>query len=173
MHVHPVLVAGAGPAGLTAALELSRVGVPVAVHEAEHAVGGIARTETYRGYRFDIGGHRFYTKVAEVERLWLDLLGRELIRVPRLSRIFYRGRYYAYPLQLPNVVRNLGLVESARMTSSYLRARLQPAAPEAPARPVPCHDEARSEPHGQRHEPGTHEHRCLEEHAKVLAPWPR
>ena len=130
MHVNPVLIAGAGPAGLTAALELSRAGVPVAVHEAESAVGGIARTETYRGYRFDIGGHRFYTKVAEVERLWHELLGHELIRVPRLSRIYYRGRYYAYPLQLPNVVRNLGLVESARMTSSYLRARLQPADPE-------------------------------------------
>ncbi len=108
MHVNPVLIAGAGPAGLTAALELSRAGVPVVVHEAEYAVGGIARTETYRGYRFDIGGHRFYTKVAEVERLWHELLGNELIRVPRLSRIFYQGRYYAYPLQLPNVVRNLG-----------------------------------------------------------------
>ena len=130
MHVNPVLIAGAGPAGLTAALELSRAGVPVVVHEAESAVGGIARTETYRGYRFDIGGHRFYTKVAEVERLWHELLGHEMIRVPRLSRIFYQGRYYAYPLQLPNVVRNLGLVESARMTSSYLRARLQPADPE-------------------------------------------
>ena len=104
--------------------------MPVAVHEAEYAVGGIARTETYRGYRFDIGGHRFYTKVAEVERLWHELLGHEMIRVPRLSRIFYQGRYYAYPLQLPNVVRNLGLMESARMTSSYLRARLQPADPE-------------------------------------------
>ncbi len=130
MHVHPVLIVGAGPAGLTSALELSRAGVPVVVHEAESAVGGIARTETYRGYRFDIGGHRFYTKVAEVERLWHELLGNEMIRVPRLSRIFYQGRYYAYPLQLPNVVRNLGLVESARMTSSYLRARLQPAEPE-------------------------------------------
>ncbi|HEX5633121.1 MAG TPA: FAD-dependent oxidoreductase, partial [Gemmatimonadales bacterium] len=130
MHVHPVLVAGGGPAGLTAGLELVRAGVPVAVHEASDAVGGIARTETYRGYRFDIGGHRFYTKVPEVERVWHDLLGGELLRVQRLSRIFYEGRYYAYPLQLPNVVRNLGVVESARMTASYLRARLQPASPE-------------------------------------------
>ena len=62
MRVNPVLVAGAGPAGLTAALELSRAGVPVVVHEADSLVGGIARTETYRGYRFDIGGHRFYTR---------------------------------------------------------------------------------------------------------------
>jgi protoporphyrinogen oxidase len=126
----PVLIAGAGPAGLTAAFELTRAGVAVDVHEAEHAVGGIARTETYRGYRFDIGGHRFYTKVPEIEQLWQDWLGSELLLVSRLSRIFYEGRYYAYPLQLPNVVRNLGLFESARMTSSYLRARLQPADPE-------------------------------------------
>ena len=130
MRAPAVLVAGAGPAGLTAAYELTRSGVRVDVHEAEHGVGGIARTETYRGYRFDIGGHRFYTKVAEIEQLWQDWLGPELLQVPRLSRIFYEGRFYAYPLQLPNVVRNLGLFESARMTSSYLRARLQPAAPE-------------------------------------------
>ncbi len=126
----PVLVAGAGPAGLTAAYELTQSGLAVDVHEADHTVGGIARTETYHGYRFDIGGHRFYTKVDEIERLWREWLGPELLEVPRLSRIFYEGQFYAYPLQLPNVVRNLGIMESARMTSSYLRARLQPSVPE-------------------------------------------
>jgi protoporphyrinogen oxidase len=126
----PALIAGAGPAGLTAAHELAHAGRTVEVHEADHAVGGIARTETHHGYRFDIGGHRFYTKVDEIEQLWRHWLGPELLDVPRLSRIFYEGQFYAYPLQLPNVVRNLGLVESARMTSSYLRARLQPSVPE-------------------------------------------
>ena len=130
MRVNPVLIAGAGPAGLTAALELSRHGVPVAVHEAGETVGGIARTETYKGYRFDIGGHRFFTKVPEVEAIWHELAGGDLQKVPRLSRIFYDGRYYAYPLQLGNVVGNLGLRESVRMTASYVRAQLQPRAPE-------------------------------------------
>jgi protoporphyrinogen oxidase len=130
MRVNPVLIAGAGPAGLTAALELSRRGVPVAVHESGDDVGGIARTETYKGYRFDIGGHRFFTKVPEVEAIWHELAGADLLKVPRLSRIFYDGRYYAYPLQLGNVVGNLGVLESARMTASYVRAQIQPRAPE-------------------------------------------
>ena len=130
MGTPPVLIAGAGPAGLTAAYELTQAGLTVDVHEADHTVGGIARTETHHGYRFDIGGHRFYTKVDEIERLWREWLGPELLEVPRLSRIFYEGQFYAYPLQLPNVVRNLGIMESARMTSSYLRARLQPSMPE-------------------------------------------
>ena len=82
MHVNPVLIAGAGPAGLTAALELARAGVPVVVHEAESAVVGIARTETYRGYRFDIGGHRFYTKVAEEDERLLDLRGCQCVPQP-------------------------------------------------------------------------------------------
>ena len=64
-------------------------------------VGGIARTEEYRGYRFDIGGHRYYTKLPEVQALWLEMLGDDLIKVPRLSRIVYRGRYYNYPIELP------------------------------------------------------------------------
>jgi protoporphyrinogen oxidase len=130
MRVNPVVIAGAGPAGLTAALELSRRGVPAAVHEAGDHVGGIARTETYKGYRFDIGGHRFFTKVREVEAIWHELAGADLLKVPRLSRIFYDGRYYAYPLQLGNVVGNLGLGESVRMTASYVKSQLRPREPE-------------------------------------------
>ena len=130
MRVAPVAIAGAGPAGLAAALTLVRKGTPVAVYEAGARVGGIARTEEHRGYRFDIGGHRFLTKVPEVHALWSEVLGADFIRVPRLSRIYYGGRFFDYPLSLPNVLGNLGPVESARIAMSYLRARLWPVVPE-------------------------------------------
>ena len=87
-----VVVIGAGPAGLTAAYELARRKVAVTVLEKDQQVGGIARTVTYRGFRFDIGGHRFFTKVAVVARLWRHLLGADFLTRPRLSRIVYRHR---------------------------------------------------------------------------------
>ncbi len=122
----PLLIIGAGPAGLAAAHEAGRQGIRPVVLEAGALVGGIARTESHRGYRFDIGGHRFYTKVEEIRRLWADMMGPEFIKVSRLSRIYYRGRFYAYPLQLADTLRNLGLLESARIGLSYLRAKLTP-----------------------------------------------
>jgi protoporphyrinogen oxidase len=126
----PVAVLGAGPAGLTAAYALTKAGVPVTVIEAGPQVGGIARTETYKGFRFDIGGHRFLTKLPEVQALWEEWLGPELLRVRRLSRINYAGRFFDYPLRLPNVLANLGVGESLRIGLSYLRARISPIAPE-------------------------------------------
>src|SRR5262245_13614922 len=126
----PVAVIGAGPAGLTAALTLARAGRPAIVVEAGERVGGIARTEAYKGYRFDIGGHRFFTKVPEVQALWEEWLGSEFQLVSRLSRIFYDGRFYDYPLRLPNVVSNLGALESARIALSYAKARVAPIHPE-------------------------------------------
>jgi protoporphyrinogen oxidase len=126
----PVLVVGAGPAGLAAAYELVKHGVRPLVLEAGAQVGGLARTVTYKGYRFDLGGHRFYTKVAEVQELWQKALGRDLLKRPRLSRIYYNGRFYRYPLALGNVVRNLGLVESGRILGSYMSARFRPHAEE-------------------------------------------
>jgi protoporphyrinogen oxidase len=123
----PVAVLGAGPAGLTAAYRLVQRRVPVVVFEAGETVGGLARTETRDGYRFDLGGHRFFTKSEEVAELWEELLGEELLVRPRLSRIYWRGRFIEYPLRPADVFAKVGPVELARSLGSYLRARLRPA----------------------------------------------
>ncbi len=122
---------GGGPAGLTAAYVLQRQGVRTVVAEKADQVGGISRTETHDGYRFDIGGHRFFTKVGEVEALWHEILGDDFIQTPRLSRIYYRGRFFPYPLQLWPTFRNLGPVESARILASYVWTRFRPPFPQA------------------------------------------
>jgi len=93
-----VVVIGAGPAGLTAAYQLAKEGVRSTVLEADTVVGGISRTAERDGWRFDIGGHRFFTKVAPVEELWHEILGSEFISVPRMSRIHYGGEYFDFPL---------------------------------------------------------------------------
>ncbi len=122
-----VVIIGAGLAGLTAAYELARVGKACTVLEADDVVGGISRTTERDGWRFDIGGHRFFTKVKEVEEFWHEVLpGEELMVRPRLSRIYYQGKYYDYPLKPMNALRNLGLVESLRCGGSYLWARVNP-----------------------------------------------
>ena len=123
----PVVVIGAGPAGLTVAYQLVQQGDPVIVVEADDVVGGISRTVERDGWRFDIGGHRFFTKVQPVEDLWHEILPPEdfLVR-PRMSRIFYDGKYYDYPLRTANALRNLGLWESMLCGLSYLRARIRP-----------------------------------------------
>ena len=123
------LVIGGGPAGLTGALQLheladDRVALVV---EAGDRVGGIARTEEHRGYRFDIGGHRFFTKVPEVEAIWDDLMGDDFIEVPRSSRIYYRGRFFDYPLRIGNALGNLGIRESVRSGLSWVKWRIRPA----------------------------------------------
>jgi len=119
----PVFVAGAGPAGLTAAWLLASRHVPVVVCEQRGQVGGLARTETHRGFRFDIGGHRFLTLLPEIQQLWTDTLGEDFLTVPRLSRIFYRGRFLSYPLTLPNVVKTVGAWEALRIVASWTRAQ--------------------------------------------------
>jgi protoporphyrinogen oxidase len=127
----PVLVAGAGAAGLAAALALARAGRPVVVAEQADGVGGLARTVERDGYRFDLGGHRFFTRVPEVRALWEEMLGAELRVRRRRSRILFRGRTFDYPITAGGALSGLGPVESARVLASYLAARVRPVRPEA------------------------------------------
>jgi len=126
----PVVILGAGPAGLTAAYELSRHGLRSVILEKAPVVGGLARTAEYKGYLFDIGGHRFFTKVALVDRMWREVLGADFVARPRLSRIYYRSKFFHYPLEPLNALAGLGLLESLRCGMSYLGARLRPQRPE-------------------------------------------
>jgi protoporphyrinogen oxidase len=120
-------VIGAGPAGLTAAYLLAKAGLSVRVIEADPVrVGGIARTEHYKGYRFDIGGHRFFSKSREVEDLWTELLPHDMLERPRSSRIYYGGKLFSYPLKAGETLSKLGLVESIACILSYARARMAP-----------------------------------------------
>src|SRR5919199_1351501 len=120
------VVLGGGPAGLTAGYLLSQRGWPVVVLEAEDQVGGLAKTVERDGFRFDLGGHRFFTKSGEVDRLWDEILGDEFLLRPRLSCIYWNRKFLHYPLQGPDVVRQLGPVELTRVSASYLRAALSP-----------------------------------------------
>jgi protoporphyrinogen oxidase len=125
-----VLIMGAGPAGLTAAYELSGKGVPSIVVEADNIVGGIARTANYKGYLFDMGGHRFFTKVTLVERIWKEVLGDDFITRSRASRIFYRKKFFHYPLEPMNALTGLGIVEALRCGLSYAWAQIFKRRPE-------------------------------------------
>jgi protoporphyrinogen oxidase len=114
------VILGGGPAGLSAAYELTRNDCTPVVLEADDVVGGLSRTVSHNGFLFDIGGHRFFTKWEEAEHLWQEILGPKLLRRPRLSRIYYRGRFFSYPLRPANALLGLGPVESFRVIASYL-----------------------------------------------------
>jgi protoporphyrinogen oxidase len=121
-----IIIIGAGPAGLTAAYELSKHGRTGIILEADAVVGGIARTVERDGYRFDIGGHRFFTKVSQIEKLWDEMLGKPMLDRPRMSRIYYGGKFYDYPLKATNALKNMGLINAASCMASYGLARLRP-----------------------------------------------
>jgi protoporphyrinogen oxidase len=121
-----IAIIGAGPAGLAAGHALSKAGLRPLVLERTDKVGGLSRTESYKGFLFDVGGHRFYTRSDDVWQLWQELLGEDFVKVQRLSRIYYNGRFFRYPLQPLDTLRQLGLLESMRVASSYAAARLHP-----------------------------------------------
>lgn len=123
--LNPVIL-GAGPAGLTAAYMLSKHGIRSVILEKSNMVGGHARTEVHDGYRFDIGGHRFFSKIEVVNDIWNEVLGEEFLKVPRLSRIYYNDKYFDYPLKLINVLKGLGPLNSFLILMSYLYAQVRP-----------------------------------------------
>ena len=126
MHVETLII-GAGPAGLTTAYELSKAGRSVAVVERDPTyVGGISRTVNYKGYRFDIGGHRFFSKSAEIEAWWTEIMGDEMLQRPRSSRIYYNGKLFDYPLRAGDALGKLGPIEALRCVLSYGWAQLRP-----------------------------------------------
>jgi protoporphyrinogen oxidase len=126
-----VVVIGAGPAGLTAAYELCKSGVCSVVLEKDNVVGGLSRTVNYKGYHFDIGGHRFFTKVKAVEEMWREVLANgQFIRRSRLSRIYYNKKFFYYPLRASNALLGLGVWNSLLIFLSYLRAQIFPEKPE-------------------------------------------
>ncbi len=125
--VPEVVIVGAGPAGLTAAFQLHKYDVPSTVLEVTDEIGGISRTAKRDGWRFDIGGHRFFTKVKQVDDLWHEILPAEdFLMRPRKSRIFYEGKYFDYPIKASNALINLGPVEAVRCVASYVAARIRP-----------------------------------------------
>src|SRR6204780_179874 len=123
---HPVVVLGAGPAGLSAGYLLAKQGKPVIILESTEFVGGIARTQVRDGYRFDLGGHRFFTKVKEVDDLWHEIMKEEFLKRPRQSRIYWNDKFLEYPLQGMDVIKKLGPVELTRCLFSYAVAALKP-----------------------------------------------
>jgi protoporphyrinogen oxidase len=127
MNHASVAIIGAGPAGLTAAYLLAKQEVNVTVLEADPTyVGGISRTARYKGFHFDIGGHRFFSKSKEVEDFWTEILPNDMLERPRSSRIFYRGKFFSYPLKATEALLKLGIFESVRCVLSYLKARAFP-----------------------------------------------
>src|SRR5438045_2251688 len=124
------VIIGAGPAGLTAAytlLKKARGQMAVTVIESDpQQVGGLARTVNYKGFLFDIGGHRFFSKAQEIEDLWTEILPHDMLVRPRSSRIYYRGKFFAYPLRALEALSKLGIFESMLCGFSYLKAQVMP-----------------------------------------------
>lgn len=121
-----VITLGAGPAGLTAAYLACKEGERAIVLEKEDTAGGISRTVDYKNFLFDIGGHRFFTKYEEVENLWYEILGDDFLTRPRMSRIYYKHKFFHYPLKPINALLNLGIGTSLLTVFSFIRSKLFP-----------------------------------------------
>lgn len=130
MTAASVVIMGGGPAGLAAGYELAKQGYRVTLLEKDKQVGGISKTVEKDGYRFDQGGHRFFTKIDEVERLWNEVLEEEFLLRPRLSRIFYRGKFFDYPIKPFNALSGLGYLEAVKIIGSYMKVKIKPIKPE-------------------------------------------
>lgn len=130
MQMKHAIIMGAGPAGLAAGYVLSKEGYRVTVVEKESLIGGISKTVVEKGYRFDLGGHRFFTKIAEVEDLWFEVLKDDFLKRPRLSRIYYRNKFFDYPLKPFNALFSMGIMESLLIVASYFKAQVNPVRPE-------------------------------------------
>lgn len=121
-----VVIMGAGPAGLSTGYKLIKEGVDTTIFEADSQVGGISKTIKYKDYYFDLGGHRFFTKVDEVNNLWNEVLGENFRKTPRLSRIYYNNKFFNYPLTAMNALFGVGLIDTAKILISYLKSKIQP-----------------------------------------------
>ena len=122
-----VAIIGAGPAGLTAGYLLTKAGLSVTIIEKDPKyVGGISRTVEHEGYRFDIGGHRFFSKSQQVVDLWNEILPDDFIQRPRMSRIYYEGKFYSYPLRAFEALWNLGIIRSTLCMASFAKAQMFP-----------------------------------------------
>ena len=127
MKTYEILIIGAGPAGLTAAWEANKHGLKTLILEGDKEVGGISRTVERNGWKFDIGGHRFFTKVDEVYEIWDEILDeKDFLLRPRMSRIYYKNKFYDYPLKASNALFNLGIIEAIRCVLSYFYVRIRP-----------------------------------------------
>lgn len=128
-NLKPVFI-GAGPASLAGAYALDKQQIPTVLLEQEKQVGGLCKTVEYRGFRCDIGGHRFFTKNREVQTLWENILRDDFLLRPRLSRIYYKGKFFQYPLRVGNTLAGLGLKVTLQVCCSYFKSRLFPVNPE-------------------------------------------
>lgn len=120
------IIMGAGPAGLSTGYELEKGGIDSVLFEADSQVGGISKTIQYKGYYFDLGGHRFFTKIDEVNQLWKEVLQEDFRKTPRLSRIYYNNKFFNYPLTAMNALTGMGLIDTFGILSSYFKSKVAP-----------------------------------------------
>ena len=126
-----VIIIGGGPAGLTAAYQLSKQDIPAIVLEKENKVGGISKTVKYKGFLFDLGGHRFFTKVKSVQKIWDEVLSDDFLLRPRLSRIYFNKKFFSYPMKLSKEIFGIGLLNTFLIPISYCKSKVFPYKEEA------------------------------------------